>query len=137
MNYNKTTWNTGDVVTAEKLNKMENGIEGAGGVLIIEPTITHEGRDTIFNLHASFNDIKNALLSGKNIIVQFAIPLSPDHIHYAIRPFNLIDIDWMDGFGYTISFEFEVPDDVSCSAYQYDATQDPDSDIVVVHGVQL
>ena len=136
MAYTPTEWQTGDVVTAEKLNKIESGIEGAGGVLIIEPTITHEGDATIFNLNASFNDIKNALLSGKNILVQFAMPLDSDRIRYAIRPFNLRDIDWMDGIGYTISFEFETPDEVSCSAYQYDATQDPDSDIVIEESVQ-
>ena len=30
MSYNKTTWQTGDIVTAEKLNNIENGIENAG-----------------------------------------------------------------------------------------------------------
>lgn len=29
MAYNKTTWQTGDVITAEKLNNMEGGIEAA------------------------------------------------------------------------------------------------------------
>lgn len=28
MAYSKTIWNTGDVITKEKLNKIENGIEG-------------------------------------------------------------------------------------------------------------
>lgn len=31
MSYTKTTWETGDVITAEKLNKMEDGIESAAG----------------------------------------------------------------------------------------------------------
>lgn len=30
MSYEKQTWATGDVITAEKLNNMENGIENAG-----------------------------------------------------------------------------------------------------------
>lgn len=36
MSYTPTEWATGDVVTAEKLNKIENGIAsaGGGGVLI-------------------------------------------------------------------------------------------------------
>ena len=29
MSYTKTTWNKGDVITAEKLNKIESGIEQA------------------------------------------------------------------------------------------------------------
>ena len=31
MAYEKQTWETGDVITAEKLNHMESGIEGGGG----------------------------------------------------------------------------------------------------------
>ena len=31
MSYVKTTWKDGDVITAEKLNKIENGIEAASG----------------------------------------------------------------------------------------------------------
>jgi len=31
MSYTKQTWATGDTVTADKLNHMEDGIEGAGG----------------------------------------------------------------------------------------------------------
>ena len=34
MAYTKQTWQTGDTVTAEKLNHMENGI-GSGGVLVV------------------------------------------------------------------------------------------------------
>lgn len=37
MAYNKTTWQTGDTITAEKLNNMENGIE-YGCPLIIHAT---------------------------------------------------------------------------------------------------
>lgn len=31
MSYNKTNWTKGDVITAQKLNKMESGIENANG----------------------------------------------------------------------------------------------------------
>ena len=47
MSYEKQTWKTGDTVTADKLNHMENGIEGAGGYevtpskeLIFNQTVT-------------------------------------------------------------------------------------------------
>lgn len=33
MSYTPTEWKTGDVITAEKLNNMESGIAGAGGLL--------------------------------------------------------------------------------------------------------
>ena len=47
MSYTKNTWQTGDIVTAEKLNHMEDGIESAGGgsdaeVLVLEFTQTGE-----------------------------------------------------------------------------------------------
>lgn len=37
MSYTPTQWATGDIITAEKLNKLENGVAnaGGGGVLIV------------------------------------------------------------------------------------------------------
>jgi len=35
MSYTKTTWQDGDVITAEKLNKLEDGVANAGSVLIV------------------------------------------------------------------------------------------------------
>lgn len=34
MAYTPTEWQSGDIVTSEKLNKIENGIADAGGVLV-------------------------------------------------------------------------------------------------------
>lgn len=38
MSYTPTIWSTDDVITAEKLNNIENGIAGAGGLFIIHAT---------------------------------------------------------------------------------------------------
>lgn len=38
MAYTPTTWNTGDDVTATKLNKIENGIANAGSAVIVTET---------------------------------------------------------------------------------------------------
>lgn len=37
MSYTPTQWATGDIITAEKLNKLENGVAnaGGGGVLVV------------------------------------------------------------------------------------------------------
>lgn len=39
MSYEKTTWNDGDIISAEKMNNIQNGIanldENGGGVLIV------------------------------------------------------------------------------------------------------
>lgn len=39
MSYEPTNWKSGDTVTSAKLNKMEQGIANAGGVLIVGATI--------------------------------------------------------------------------------------------------
>ena len=38
MAYNKTNWKTGDVISAEKLNNIEDGITNVDNIMII-PTI--------------------------------------------------------------------------------------------------
>lgn len=50
MSYEKQTWATGDVITAEKLNHMEDGIKNNG--LIIP---THEATDTDGNTNDVYN----------------------------------------------------------------------------------
>lgn len=39
MSYTKQTWETGDVITDDKLNHMEDGIATGGGVLVVNGTI--------------------------------------------------------------------------------------------------
>lgn len=39
MSYEKNTWQTGDVITANKLNHIEDGIANGGGVLITGTTM--------------------------------------------------------------------------------------------------
>jgi hypothetical protein len=38
MSYTPTNWATGDVITAEKLNKLEQGVASAGGALVLTDT---------------------------------------------------------------------------------------------------
>ena len=40
MSYTPTNWQTGDVITAEKLNKLENGVSSASGEEIFTVTFT-------------------------------------------------------------------------------------------------
>lgn len=66
MSYIKTQWKTGDVITAEKLNKIENGIVGLenNGVFLIEFTVTGSSA----SLNTSYNQLKQAVMSGKKIL---------------------------------------------------------------------
>lgn len=38
MSYTPTVWNTGDIVSSQKLNKLEEGVEGAYEVMVINDT---------------------------------------------------------------------------------------------------
>ena len=33
--YEPTVWNSGDIITAEKLNKLENGVDDSIGVIVL------------------------------------------------------------------------------------------------------
>ena len=145
MSYNKTTWSTGDIVTAERLNNIENGIYDVSNTLIIRSTVAREGSMVINHLFASFNDIKNAFLSGKNILLNIGqdSPTPPawyleelgisesEYNYYEFVPFYVKRISGIDAANqHTISFiyEFDGQDHIELDR----VIDDPDSDIVVV-----
>lgn len=39
MSYEPTNWKSGDVVTSAKLNKLEQGVADAGGVMLVVNTV--------------------------------------------------------------------------------------------------
>lgn len=59
MSYEKQTWTTGDTITANKLNHMEDGISGAGGgggVLVL----TYEETEDVVVLGQTWQEINDA-----------------------------------------------------------------------------
>ena len=63
MSYIPTEWKTGDIVTAEKLNKLEEGVAsggGGGGVLRITMTQVED----VAYLDKTYEDITTALNQG-------------------------------------------------------------------------
>lgn len=65
MSYEKTTWETGDIVTAEKLNNIENGIENAGGGGVFVVGFQEGGAA----LNKTWKEIHDAIASGKPAFV--------------------------------------------------------------------
>ena len=65
MGYEKQTWATGDVITAEKLNHMEDGIEGAGegGATVLRVTLTYTSQ-TQGTLSHTYQQIADAVFGG-------------------------------------------------------------------------
>lgn len=64
MSYEKQTWTTGDIITADKLNHMEDGIAG-GGLFIVN----YVYGDEVDTLNKTYAEIKSAFLSGKIIYI--------------------------------------------------------------------
>ncbi len=63
MSYEKTTWVNGDVITAEKLNHIEEGIKNAGD--LIEVHIIGEN----YALDMTYAEILNAIQAGKMLYI--------------------------------------------------------------------
>lgn len=67
MSYEKQTWQTGDIITAEKLNHMEEGI--TGGTLIIGGFSRDNERNIVGVADKTWQEIHDALVAGKECIV--------------------------------------------------------------------
>ena len=66
MSYTPTSWKTGDTITAEKLNKMESGIEAAS-----DSRYVVNFDDSLQQTDKTFREVKNAFLAGKNVVIRF------------------------------------------------------------------
>lgn len=75
MSYTPTNWQTGDTVTAEKLNKMEAGIELANDAFVI--TLTPTEQDFSGTIDKTYDEIVASVNSGVKIFFKFASALYP------------------------------------------------------------
>lgn len=67
MSYVEQTWQTGDTVTAEKLNHMEAGIAGAVGSMVLTETETPDTPSpgaTTYTLNKTWQEIYDAIIAG-------------------------------------------------------------------------
>lgn len=70
MAYVKTTWQTGDVITAEKLNNMEGGIEDLQPILL-EAEGVLDGSDIVFTFTGyTFADVIAYVQAGRTVRVK-------------------------------------------------------------------
>ena len=65
MSYTPTEWKTGDVVSSQRLNKLEEGVEGAYEVMVIN--------DTLDTLDKTWQEIYDAMAQGKMCVVRVAL----------------------------------------------------------------
>ena len=66
MSYIPTTWATGDVITAEKLNNMESGIENANNPFVV--TLTPTLQDYAGTMDKTVGEINVAYEAGQKIV---------------------------------------------------------------------
>lgn len=66
MAYEKQTWATGDVITEEKLNHMEDGI-ASGGVMIVNNN--YDENTSKSTLNKTWKEIKDAYINGVKILI--------------------------------------------------------------------
>ena len=71
MAYEPKTWECGETITAEALNHMEQGITSGGGTepLILTAHIEQDGEQTCSVLDHTYNDVKDALESGRLVLL--------------------------------------------------------------------
>ena len=64
MSYTPTVWVTGDVITDEKLNHLENGIKDNSGFLV---TITAVDGDAVLRMDKTYAEIKAVFTSNRPV----------------------------------------------------------------------
>ena len=81
MSYVKNTWTEGDVITAEKLNNIENGVSEVGGVYEIELTEEEWGQaESGSGFKKTINEEEYIKLKNNNIIdIYVNLPDNPVH----------------------------------------------------------
>lgn len=67
MAYTPTTWATGDVITATKLNNMEQGIANAGGAVQVGYTF----EDGTITLDKTWQEINDGMAAGNTYVIAF------------------------------------------------------------------
>ena len=66
MSYIKQTWTTGDTITAEKLNHIEDGVANTNSMLI---DMTFDSETRLLKSNVLFSDIVSAFINGVEIVV--------------------------------------------------------------------
>ena len=95
MSYTPTTWQSGDIVTAEKLNKLEQGLADIGGGDPFVITVTPTAQDLSGTMDKTPAQILEAYESGKEIKIK--VPSSA-HDFSVITPSSIDYGEAHDGF---------------------------------------
>lgn len=87
MSYTPTEWHTGDLIVAEKLNNMENGVVSANDRLYFTRTQV----DDTYRLTATWQEIKDAVVAHKRVCFSYHTSSSSvcsNDIHVRVDPID-------------------------------------------------
>lgn len=97
MAYEPTNWKSGDVVTSAKLNKMEQGIAGAGPLKI--GYTSYDLEENLGTLDHTWQEIHDAMTSGRLVVASYRTE--------KITIISIVQGDIIDESGYGVSLEHE------------------------------
>lgn len=102
MAYEKHTWETGEVITAEKLNHMEDGV---GEVFIVNAELAGNSSDgyTVDSLDKTYDKIVNAFENGHVCICRLLYPLDYEG---AKRNYDVLYMTLYNGMGNVCVFNY-------------------------------
>lgn len=94
MAYTPTTWTTGDTITATAMNKIENGIAGAGSALICNASYSDSAEN--FVLDKTVQEIHEALMSGTPVYCKY---------EYGVIGSDYISHSWLAPITYIYTYD--------------------------------
>lgn len=109
MAYVKTTWHIGDVITAEKLNNIENGLGALQPLIVTKTEISAEQAEqpkkkiSQYQLDKTFEEIYDALIAGKYVPILMTtgdIEVECDHAYLANLVNDIFQISTTNGVTY-------------------------------------
>ena len=104
MAYEKTTWQSGDVVTSEKLNNIENGI-ASRDALICEAVVDEQAFTV--TLDKTAREVREAYLNGRQVILHMENVIEDAGLGTTVTLDThsiLVTIDQSNEYGYGVSF---------------------------------
>lgn len=104
MAYVPNEWATGDIITAEKLNNIENGIENANNLLVV--TIYPYYEQNTFTSDKTWNEVKAAYENGKRIVMRYGITLSAEQSFYRVCENTGVGYTQNDSVLTALTFEY-------------------------------
>ena len=116
MSYEPTNWQKGDIITAEKLNKIENGVvsassSGGSGVFEIyfEVYWDEDANADVVTCNKTLDEISAAKTAGQYIVARAMIwQTAPSKfpIGFDVEPeynWYYFDFEWIDNDQYTVT----------------------------------